>query len=234
MLNIGIVDDSKMMCDYLNEICKEYYQKINLDISIDNFFNGNLLLESKKQYDIIFLDVELGIDNGIEIAKRLRKRDKQVFIVVVSGYEKYKKDAFTIHCFDYLDKPITKDKIYTTLGEIQKYREVYPQKENIILKTLQGTKKIYLTSILYCEYKERKVFIHTLSQSYELYVPLSEIYEKLKDKNFGMCHRAFIVNFEKISLIKNNEIIIDTLEVLPLSKMKRKEFLKQFENYLRM
>lgn len=233
MLNIAIVDDSKITCDFLNDVCYTYYHQKNQDVSIDIFFNGTLLLQSKKQYDIIFLDIELGIDNGIDVAQRLRKKDKQVLIVVISGYEKYKMSAYSIHCFDFLDKPISKEGIIKLLKEIDEYGSVDIPKESITLKTLQGTKKIYIDAIRYCEYKERKVFIYTLSQTYDLYIPLKELFYELKDKGFGMCHRSFIVNFKRIDLVHSQEIILDNQFRLPLSKSKKKEFIKQFKNYIK-
>lgn len=232
MLNIAIVDDSKITCQFLNDVCYMYYEQKNKDISIDIFYNGSLLLQSKKQYDIIFLDIELGIDNGIDIAQRLRKKDKQVFIVVISGYEKYKTRAYSIHCFDFLDKPISKENIIHVLNEIDEYKTVDVKRESIVLKTLQGRKKIYIDAIRYCEYKERKVFIYTLSQTYDLYMPLKELLCELKDKGFGMCHRSFIVNFDKINLVDSHEITLENQIKIPLSKTKRKEFVKQFTNYL--
>lgn len=232
MISIAVVDDSKILCDYIKEQCLQFYKEDDKDVIIDCFLNGSLLLESKRQYDLIFLDIELGIDNGIEIARRLRKKDKQVQIVIVSGYEKYKADAYSIHCFDYLDKPLTKEKIDYILNEISEYKDIENDKDYIILKTLQGTKKIYLSSIMYCEYKERKLFIYTLSHTYDLYISLAELYNDLQDKGFALTHRAFILNLDKIKLIKNDRVILENNSEVPLSRSKKKDFLIAFENYM--
>lgn len=232
MIDIAIVDDSQILCEYIRECCLNYYLENKEDISVDIFLNGTSLLESNKQYDFIFLDIELGIDNGIEIAKRLRKRDKQVQIIIISGYEKYKFDAYSIHCFDYIDKPITFEKISLILKEISEYNDYGANNEILVLKTLQGIKKIQIPSILYCEHKERKTFIYTSTHTYDLYMPLNELHSKLSIDNFGIPHRSIIVNYAKINLIKKDTVILDRGIELPLSKSKKSTFVKSFKNFL--
>lgn len=229
MPNIAIIDDDKLMSDFLKEICLDFYK--GKDIMVDCFYNGTLLLESKNRYDLIFLDIELGIDNGIEIAKKLRNKDKYVQIVIVSGFEKYKMNAYSIHCFDYLDKPVTSQKIVYILQEFEDYKVSSKEDEYIILKVLQGIKKIYLSTIFYIEYKERKIFIYTTSDTYSMYGKLYDLYEKLRGRGFGLSHRAYIINFRKASLIQGNEIVLADLTRLPLSKSKRNCFLEEFKEY---
>jgi len=232
MVDIAIIDDSQILCKYIKKCCLDYYAGNNEDVSVDIFLNGTSLLGSNKQYDFIFLDIELGIDNGIDIAKRLRKKDKQVKIIIISGYEKYKLDAYSIHCFDYIDKPITFEKISSILKEIGEYNDYDSKNEILVLKTLQGIKKIQIPSILYCEHKERKTFIYTSTQSYDLYMPLNELYSKLPKENFGMPHRSIVVNYAKINLIKKDTIIMDQCIELPLSRTKKSAFIKSFKDFL--
>lgn len=227
MPNIAIIDDDTLMRDFLEETCLGFYK--DRDIEVQCFRNGTMLLESKSRYDLIFLDIELGIDNGIEIAKKLREKDKQVQIVIVSGFEKYKSVAYSIHCFDYLDKPVTPKKIIDILQEFEDYKITETEDEFIILKVLQGIKKIYLSSVRYIEYKERKIFIYTTTDTYNLYGKLQDLFGQLQDKGFGHSHRAYIVNFRRVSLIQKQEIILDDATRLPLSKSKRNSFLEGFK-----
>ncbi len=231
MPNIAIVDDETLMRDFLEEICLEYFK--DRELMVECFQNGTLLLESKNRYDLIFLDIELGIDNGIEVAKKLRQKDRQVQIIIVSGYEKYKRVAYGIHCFDYLDKPVTKEKILSILQEYESYTTSRQEEDYILIKTLQGISKIYVASIRYIEYKERKVFIYTTTDTYSLYGKMCDIYEELRDKGFGVNHRAYIVNFRKVSLIQGRDILLEGGISLPLSKTKKEVFLEQFTKFLK-
>lgn len=74
MPNIAVVDDEEPMQNYLKEICLDFYK--DKEVIVDCFSNGILLLEAKNRYDLIFLDIELGIDNGIEIARKLREKGR--------------------------------------------------------------------------------------------------------------------------------------------------------------
>jgi DNA-binding LytR/AlgR family response regulator len=230
---IAIIEDNKLTLDFLKKTCEEYYKNKHVSLSIHCFTNGSLFLESKIQYDIIFLDIELGIDNGINIAHKLRMNDFHSNIIIISGYEKYKHEAYALHCFDYLDKPITSKRIHNVLQELEKYYPIDSKEKYIYIKTLQGIQKIYLSSIIYCEYKGRKTHIYTAHHSYDLYTPLSNIYENLNDKRFSIPHRAFIINLDKIKLINKDTIILENNIEIPLSRKKKTEFLNSFEIYLK-
>ena len=173
----------------------------------------------------------MGIDNGIDIARKLREKDKQVQIIIVSGFEKYKTVAYAIHCFDYLDKPVTPQKITYILQEFEDYAVFEEKEDHIILRVLEGMKKIYISSIRYIEYRERKVFIYTTSATYSLYGKIYELFELLRERGFGQSHRAYIINFRKVSLIKGREVILNDSTHLPLSKSKKKDFIEQYERF---
>lgn len=188
-MKIAIVDDSKQMCLFLKNIIQNYY-KNSLKISIDIFNNGTLLLSSDTCYDLIFLDIELGIDNGIEIAKRLRKRDKTTKIVIISGYQEYKSKAYNIHCFDFLDKPIIRERFIEFLKELDDYLPKNADIRYIILKTNQGITRLQYDDIKYIEYKNRKTTIVTSKQEFTTNITMSELLTKLKSFGFGSPHRA--------------------------------------------
>ena len=119
MRKIGICDDNKAVVETLSSICTSYYG--NTKICIDIFHSGEEILRSHRNYDAIFLDIELINMNGIEVAQEIRKTDIDVLIIIVSGYEAYKSHAFPIHAFDFIDKPINADKINKVLDEVELY-----------------------------------------------------------------------------------------------------------------
>ena len=71
-LNIAICDDEKAIREQINELiekekpgaCPEFYE------------TGDSLLAAEKQFDIVFLDIQMDGTDGIETAKLLRQRDE--------------------------------------------------------------------------------------------------------------------------------------------------------------
>ena len=66
---------------------------------IDCYESGEKLVESDQNYDILFLDIDMDGMNGIETAKILREKDKNVKIIYVTSYAEYVHYAFAVHAF---------------------------------------------------------------------------------------------------------------------------------------
>ena len=106
MLNVLIIDDDLKDSKDLEMLCIHYFNKRNIDykISIELKLNENLDIFSN--VDILFLDVEIGNNNGIEFSKRLRKVYPELMIIITSKYSQYLIDGYSIDAKRYFLKPI--------------------------------------------------------------------------------------------------------------------------------
>lgn len=86
MLNLLIIDDDLKDSKDLEKLCIHYFNKRNIDhkISIELKLNENL--DTFSNVDILFLDVEIGNNNGIEFSKKLRKVYPELMIIITSKY----------------------------------------------------------------------------------------------------------------------------------------------------
>ena len=84
-MNIAICDDNQ---EYINILEKYILDKNEPEVSCDAFYSGEELVKmynmGEGNYDVIFLDMEMNILNGIETANIIRKMDKHVIIVFVT------------------------------------------------------------------------------------------------------------------------------------------------------
>ena len=78
----------------------------------DHYESGDAFLAAfpSKEYQVIFLDICMEGTNGIETARILRRADPDLLLVFVTSSPEYVWDAFPVHPFDYLLKPILKAK----------------------------------------------------------------------------------------------------------------------------
>lgn len=231
---IAICDNEEKTRRLLSEYVKKHYAEKRQMFQIKEFETGEQLLNTQEHFHLILLDIEMDNMNGIEAAREIRKTDKDVAIIIISGYPKYKHLAYSLHVFDYIDKPFTEPIILHALKEFDLYRKK-DHKEYIAFKTMQGMIKICTHDIYYLEYKDRKVFLYTTQHEYTLATPLSQIYDNLKTYGFYSPHRAFIVNFFYVKSYQKSELIMDDTDhtVIPIAKSKTKEFKEEFNRYLR-
>ena len=105
-LNIAICDDEKI----IREQIKELAEKEMPDVCARLYETGDALLAAGKQFDIVFLDIQMEGTDGIETAKRLRQREEDTILIFITGIREYVFEAFDVAAFHYLLKPIEEDK----------------------------------------------------------------------------------------------------------------------------
>ena len=101
-MRIAICDDEKIIRELIGNKVKEQYP----DSEIVFYQSGEELLLSDKHVDILFLDIQMSGIDGMETARELRKKDKNVILIFVTAVEEYVFHAFDVKAFHYIVKPI--------------------------------------------------------------------------------------------------------------------------------
>lgn len=114
MINIAICDDDIVITNELELILQDIAKRNFIKIDMEVFWDAKRvveLIENGMYFDIIFLDIEIGEEDGITIARRIRKTDKNVLIIYITSYESYMQESFVVRPFRFLLKPIKKNLI---------------------------------------------------------------------------------------------------------------------------
>lgn len=229
MIKIGICDDNKKITEKISSILKEYKGK---EFNIDVFNSGEELLESRKHFDILFLDIDMGGINGIETGKRIREKDKNLKIIYLTSYSNYAHMAFSVHAFAYLLKPVKKEEIYHQIDEALSYYQKEDDDFSIEFSTNQGLVKFLVSDIYYFEYQNRTVKIVSKIGEYIIKEKISSIYNIMKNYDFTMPHKSFIVNFFNVKTVKGYDITMINESIVPLSQKKSTEFRDALNEFL--
>lgn len=228
-MRIALCDDDKTA---VSEVL-DYIKKTDEHHIIDIYYEPHSLLETRNQYDVMFLDIDMPNMNGIELGNAIRKKDKKTVIVYLTNMSEYRSMAFGVHAFDYLDKPISEDKIRAILLEIQSYKEASHRVDTISFTCKEGIIRIPIQEILYFEFSNRHVKLYTIKQTYTLTTTLYKIRELVQDKTFISPHKSFYINLEHVRLVKGYDIYMVNDDVIPLSQKRASEFRVELHHFLR-
>lgn len=237
MLKIAICDDEEKYVEDTASLLKKYSGKTSMNIDIEKYIDGNKILDKVKastKFDIIFLDIEMDNINGIELAERIREIDTQVPIVYITSYEDYWKQAYRVHAFQFVVKPIEETEIFAVMDD---YIEIYKrhQESKVLLNCEGGTVLAMENEILYF-YIERKKKVHAKIGNKEYIVKenLKDIYIKLNKQDFYVSHKSCIINLNYVRSLENGyDIIMEDGEFVPLAQNRRTEFLEKLtDRYL--
>lgn len=120
MMDVIIVDDEPAARRTLRECCAK---ESDLRIA-GEYGDGQLALEAIRANppDLLFLDIQIGIVNGVTLARSLDAQ-RLPFIVFVTAYDHYALEAFAVNATDYLLKPFDDERFRETLARVRRRRE---------------------------------------------------------------------------------------------------------------
>ena len=202
------------VCDDDRAIREELFRLIQKQVSeadIMEYQSGEELINARGNFDIYFLDIEMGEVSGMDIARRIREQEdngrQRSIIIFVTGYREYMEAAFDVNAFHYLIKPIDTEKFSEVFRRAWKEAAVFYEQEKkyIIVKSSGTQQKILLKNIYYIESGNKKVIFHTTNGTLEVYGKMEEL-EKGLGNTFYRCHRCYLVNMEKISAYSADNI----------------------------
>jgi DNA-binding LytR/AlgR family response regulator len=228
MMKIAVCDDDKRA---LNETVKllDNYKKIPL--STDVYNSGEALLGAGKKYDILLLDIDMGGLNGIETARRIREQDKDVKLIYITNYSDYTIFAFGVHAFAYLLKPLKAEELYAQLDEACAYGFSRTEPE-LEFQAKEGILHVKPSRILFFEYLDRQVLMHTAEGVWHLRRRITELAEEMAQYGFAMPHKSFAVNLYAVQRICGYEITLTDGTAVPLSQKKSVQFRRALNDYL--
>lgn len=231
MLHIAICEDDKIFINRLKDIVESYFTTNDYEVDIHLFFDGEDLVEEieieENKYDVIFLDIDMPILDGINAARMLREMDKDFILVFLTSLDEEVYRVFELDTYRFIRKTRFNKEIGLVLESINK--RLLESSTGYDFKTTNGLVKLMISDILYFRIVNRKVNIITLTDSYvATNTSFNEVIEKFTDKGFVSLYRGMIVNIRYIKRIDKDNIELDNGEILPVSRYKMPEVKKAF------
>lgn len=203
MLNFVLCDDNLSFLNGLEKMLSHLFIKHNLDAYTGfKTDSPSKLIDYIKNdsVDVLFLDITLKNKNsGLSIAEDIRKINKKLHLIFITGHFEYVMEAYKVNTFDYLMKPVSQNKLEETLLRLMDYMN---NSNNNFVK-INGTTFINQDDIQYIKKEGMKLIYHTKESEYEKYSSFSKIEDTLPE-NFVRCHKSFIANVSNISHIESN------------------------------
>ena len=237
MINLAFCDDDEIFLKKFVPIVIAEFRKRKVDADCSIYTNGNKFIESfklRKPYvDIVFLDIDMPYINGKVLAQKLRRLDKNFKLIFITDYEQEALNTFQYDVIAF----IPKDKIGKYLPDAIKRAIISLEEDRPrmqIFKVYDTYKriseiKVPLNDIRYIEVLQRKIFLHSIIDVYELYhYQFSELVERYVSMGFLDIHRTCIVNLKFIVKVSENAVWLENGEELMMSRRKKKKVLEQF------
>lgn len=231
MIKVAICDDDVATTGRIESMLRSIAIGKFVQIDTEVFWKGGHLareVENGACFDVIFLDIEMGNEDGITVARRIRETDRNVLIVYVTSYENYMQESFSVRPFRFLVKPVLADEMAACFGAA--CDEISSADSYFRYNYQRLSRKILIRDIYYFESCRRKIYIATEKETLEFYGKLNEIEEKLKASKgtFLRVHQSFLVNYRYIEGMAYDFIIMNNGKRISISEDRRKRISAQY------
>jgi DNA-binding LytR/AlgR family response regulator len=108
MINIAIVEDEDSYASQLTEYINKYEAESGSSFRITRFKDGDEITNGYKgQFDIILMDIEMKLMDGMTAAEEIRKLDQEVVIMFITNMTNYAIRGYQVDALDYVLKPVS-------------------------------------------------------------------------------------------------------------------------------
>ncbi|MEG1061073.1 MAG: LytTR family DNA-binding domain-containing protein [Oscillospiraceae bacterium] len=231
-MNIAVVDDSAEDRAQLINNIKKFAKDNAVLIHFTEYTSGEEFLANAffHALDAVFLDIFMDSMDGMNVAQEVRRLHQGCRIIFITKSPDFAIKSYDVRAFYYILKPFTYDDVAKVLNML----DIGMQQSSRFIDVKEGREwcKILLTDILYVDYHNHYVLIHTASSIVSTYMKFSEIEEKLSIySEFLTCYRSLMVNMNKISKVDDMFFLLCNGEYIPINRKQVREIKAQYADY---
>lgn len=236
MLKIALLDDEKECLELIKTITSKYMECHGIKYDLKEYTRTQDLfydLEEMEYFDIYLLDVELPESSGLQVARKIREKYLDSFIIYITNYTEYAIEAFEVNAYRYIPKSCLKEKLAEAYKAL--YTQILQREEKFytIVKAHQ-VEKIPYHEIYYLT-KDGKyvVFVHKRGAS-KIRKTLETVMDELDDRQqFIYTDKSFVVNLIHIMSLEDNQIVLRNKAVVPVSRPRLEQVKQEIMEYWR-
>jgi len=233
-LRIAICDDEKYLREYMTALVSRWARESGIKIKTDIYNSAEqfkMMRESGSPHDILLLDIQMGGQDGVALARELRKdgENKDLIIVFITGTPDFIHDGYDVSALHYLLKPVDEEKLFDVLTRA--YAQIKKVEHNLLLPVDGEVVRVNVNDILYVESFAHYLEIAVATNILTVKMPAYKLEEQLGE-GFVRCHRSYMVNMRHVAKLTKTDVILDNEKVLPISRRMYNEVSGAFLRYI--
>lgn len=230
MFRIVIIDDSENARIIISSLINKFLINSKIEYKLYQYERAKQCFENHEgDFDLLFLDIEMGSENGVKISKQMYEKGMKPIVVFVTSYDGYIKDAFGLNVFGYIMKEEIEEKIPYTLNKILTN---FRKKSYVILNTEYGTTTLRYSDIFYFMIENRKCYVKTNTNTIRVFATTLKGIKGDLGEQFIQPNVKYILNAIHIESIENGVVIMRNDDCIFISRGKFKKFNDMYKDFL--
>ena len=184
------------------------------------------------KFDILFLDIDLGNKNGIELARIMREHNAEAVLILVTNFSEYAPEGYEVNAFRYLSKAELDRKLPGYFSDALAVCRTRKRKVEIFCEG--ESMSVPVQAISYAESQGHEQCLYMIGWSKEkLYTRLTmaQLEELLFPQGFLRIHKQYLVNMTYLQSLQSTGAVLTTGKSLKASARNYRENQKKFVNW---
>lgn len=230
MIRIAVVEDDKIYKEQIIEYLHRFEQEKGEKIKVDTFSDGDEFVSNYLvQFDIILMDVQMPMLDGMSAAEEIRKIDSEVVIIFITNLAQYAIKGYEVDALDYVLKPISyfpfSQRLKRAVDRMQNRESSF-----ITIKAKDGVKRLKVSDIFYVESYKHDLIFFTKNEEFTVTGAMKDLEIQLAKFNFFRANKGYLINLEHVEGMEENCALVNGQKLI-VSRNKRKPFMEALSNY---
>ena len=239
MYKIAIIDDEKTVIEQAKGLLESYSAEKNVEFEIKGFVGDSPIdVDRISEFDIVILDINMPVTNGLQIAKMIRDVNSETIIIFCTNYAQYALNGYEVGALGYIIKPITEYSIFKNIDRaiaaLKKRESESSEKERFVITNAEGRHIISIEDLMFVEVIKHDLYFNVLKEgkvvTYQTRGTMYEMCEKLEKNGFARCYVSYLINLDHVVSVNKQkcEIKLTDGRTMPLSRNFQKSFFAAF------
>ena len=233
-MKIAVCDDERAQTEYLSGLIGKWSAARRIPAAVETFASAEAFRfawSADQSCDVLLLDIQMDGQNGMALARDIRKSDSRMEIIFVTGFSDYIGEGYEVSALHYLIKPVKEDKLFSCLDRACSRGKA--GRRTILMETEDGTLRLYQDEILYVESFAHSSAIVTERQKFEVGRSIGELEKELDPSAFFRPHRSYLIGLRHTQKIERDAVMLDGGVRIPLSRRKYGDANRAFIRFYR-
>lgn len=219
MIKIAIIEDEENIRQEILQYIKKTIGSID-GVDVDVYGSAESYLLAGGKYDLVITDIELQGISGLELGKRIRKENPEVYLVFLTSHSEFASESYIIEAYQYILKKDIEERlsplVKKVVHEIKKSYEEFRW-----IGTNQNKIKIYYKDIICIQKIKGSKYIEYITENgkYIERLSMNQILEQIHSNIFILVDRGHVVNVNHIVRVRGNMIQMNNGEEITVSRV---------------
>ena len=227
-----IIEDSQDEAAALQSLLGHYGESNGVTLNVTTYDRADDFISSGRDFDLIFMDIDLpGID-GMEAAHLLRSYDEVTPLIFVTNLSQYALKGYEVNALDFLVKPVTYYDLSLRMRRALRIADLN-RHDTITLRLRGELRVIPLSELSYIELSGHNLVYHLISgEEISTRQTIASVEEELSAGPFLRISSGCLVNMNRITGMRGSTLTMRDGTMLPVSRSRKKTVMIDLARYL--